>query len=278
MATNPAADSQPHPLAPLSVNRLTDTDYRLMVDAVADYAIFLLDPSGIVLSWNSGARKIKGYEAHEVVGRHFAMFYPPELIKRNWPEHELNMAREAGVFENEGWRLRKNGTRFWANIVITKISGLNGELRGFAKITTDLSERRRQDELLRLSEERFRLLVDGVQDYAIFMLDPSGHVVSWNAGAQKAKGYEASEIIGKHFSVFYPLDVAPGWPDQELQIALRDGRCEDVGWRIRKDGSRFWASVVITPVMDANGRHRGFAKVTRDLTERHRRSTGALHQ
>jgi PAS domain S-box-containing protein len=270
MATTPAKHSEPGNLAPLSTSSLNDADYRLMVDAVADYAIFFLDPSGIVLSWNTGARKIKGFEAHEVVGRHFAMFYPPELIDQNWPEHELAMARDVGVFEHDGWRLRKGGTRFWANIVITRISAPNGELRGFSKITKDLSERRRQEELLRLSEERFRLLVEGVHDYAIFMLDPSGHVMSWNAGAQKTKGYQASEIIGKHFSVFYPSDTVADWPDQELQIALRDGRFEDEGWRIRKDGSKFWANVVITALKDASGQHRGFAKVTRDLTERRR--------
>ncbi|MES2183162.1 MAG: PAS domain S-box protein [Pseudomonadota bacterium] len=252
---------------------LTDADYRLMVDAVTDYAIFHLDPDGIVLSWNAGAKKLKGYEAPEVIGRHFSVFYPQELLDRGWPAHELQVAREVGRFEDEGWRLRKDGTRFWANIIITRLTGPDGTLRGFSKITRDLSERRRQDELLRLSEERFRLMVEGVQDYAIYMLDPSGHIVSWNAGAQKTKGYTATEIIGQHFSVFYPEEVAAsGWPAEELRLALRDGRLEDEGWRVRKDGSRFWASVVITALHDASGRHRGFAKITRDLTDKKRTS------
>jgi PAS domain S-box-containing protein len=258
----------------LATALLRDVDYRLMVEAVADYAIFLMDPNGLVLSWNAGARQIKGYEADEVIGRHFSMFYPQELLERGWPEHELRTARLIGRFEDEDWRLRKDGTRFWANIIITRLDGPSGEFRGFSKITRDLTERRRQDEMLRMSEERFRLLVEGVKDYAIFMLDPGGHVVSWNAGARQTKGYEAPEIIGRHFSVFYPPEVvARGWPDEELRRARRDGRFEDEGWRVRKDGSRFWANVVITALHDAAGTLRGFAKVTRDLTERRRVSS-----
>ncbi|RZL90039.1 MAG: PAS domain S-box protein [Variovorax sp.] len=245
-----------------------------MIDAVTDYAIFLMDPNGVVLTWNAGAQRIKGYEAADVVGRHFSMFYPAEMLARGWPDHELKVARETGRFEDEGWRLRKDGTRFWANIIITRVNGPSGEFRGFSKITRDLSERRRQEEMLRMSEERFRLLVEGVEDYAIFMLDTSGHIVSWNAGAQKTKGYEASEIIGKHFSIFYPPDVAAsGWPEEELRIARREGRFEDEGWRLRKDGTRFWANVVITALKDAGGTHRGFAKVTRDLTDKRRVTT-----
>jgi PAS domain S-box-containing protein len=242
-----------------------------MVESVSDYSIIVLDPGGIVISWNGGARKLKGYDAEEAIGRHFSLFYPSELLEQDQPDRALATVRKAGHMEEEGWRLRKDGTRFWASVVITQMTGTNGEVRGFSMITRDLSERRRQDEMLRMSEERFRLLVEGVKDYAIFMLDPGGHIVSWNLGAQKNKGYEASEIIGQHFSVFYPPEVAAiGWPEQELRNALRDGRFEDEGWRIRKDGSRFWASVVITALHDATGRHRGFAKVTRDLTERRR--------
>jgi PAS domain S-box-containing protein len=257
--------------APLNQRSLTDADYRLMVDTVTGYAITVLDPGGIFISWNDGARKLHGYEPPEVLGRHFSLLYPSELIDQNRPEQELARARDEGYVEEEGWRLRKDGTRFWASVVLTRISGPDGDIRGYSIITRDLSERRRQDEMLRMSEERFRLLVEGVKDYAIFMLDPGGHIVSWNLGAQKNKGYEASEIIGQHFSKFYPPDVAAsGWPEQELRYALRDGRFEDEGWRIRKDGSRFWASVVITALHDATGKHRGFAKVTRDLTERRR--------
>ena len=118
-------------------------------------------------------------------------------------------------------------------------------------------------------EERFRLLVESVKDYAIFMLDPSGHVTTWNAGAERIKGYTAEEIIGKHFSIFYPPeDVAAGKCERELEVATREGRFEDEGWRVRKDGSRFWANVVITALRNPQGALIGFAKVTRDLTER----------
>jgi PAS domain S-box-containing protein len=258
---------------PLNLGVVTDADYRLMVESIADYAIFFLDPSGIILSWNEGAKQLKGYEPDEVIGRHYSIFYPPELLEKNWPAHELRVAAEKGRFEDEGWRLRKDGTRFWASIVVTRMTAPDGSLRGFSKITRDLTERQKQDDLLRASEERFRLIVDGVKDYAIFMLDPGGYIVSWNTGAKATKGYDAAEIIGRHFSVFYPPDVAAtGFPDKELEIAREVGRFEDEGWRVRKDGSRFWASVVITALFDASGRHRGFAKVTRDLTERRRAS------
>ncbi|WP_042581225.1 PAS domain-containing hybrid sensor histidine kinase/response regulator [Variovorax paradoxus] len=259
---------------PLNLGLIVDADYRLMIDSITDYAIFFLDPNGIVLSWNAGARQLQGYESHEVVGRHFSIFYPPELLEKNWPQHELDIAAATGQFQEEGWRLRKDGTRFWSSLVITRLTSPDGTLRGFSKITRDLSERQKHDDMLRASEERFRLIVDGVKDYAIFMLDPSGYIVSWNKGAKANKGYDAHEIIGKHFSVFYPPEVAAtGFPDTELRVAREVGRFEDEGWRVRKDGSRFWASVIITALFDETGRHRGFAKVTRDLTERRRVST-----
>ncbi|QSX78856.1 PAS domain S-box protein [Lysobacter solisilvae] len=253
-----------------SIPEEVDEDiYRLLVASVPDYAIFQLDPEGIIRTWNLGAQNIKGYRADEIIGRHFSVFYPEERIAEGWPQHELDMARATGRFEDG--RLRKDGTRFWANVLITRLEDERGVLRGFSKITRDLTARREHEELLRRSEERFRLIVDGVSDYAIFMLDPEGTVVSWNAGAERAKGYRADEIIGQHFSVFYPDEVVTaGWPARELELALRDGRLEDEGWRVRKDGSRFWASVVITSLRDDSGRHIGFAKVTRDLTEKRR--------
>ena len=263
-----AIDPIQHAVAKGPVTPVTDADFRLLVEAVTDYAIFLLDTEGRIRSWNEGARRLKGYEADEIIGRSFETFYPVDDIHRRFPQYELREAIRTGRFEDEGWRLRKDGSRFWASVVITALFDEDGTHRGFAKVTRDLTDRRRHEELLRQSEERFRLTVEGVRDYAIFMLDPDGRIVSWNLGAQINKGYTAEEIIGQHFSIFYPQDkLDEGWPEKELSEALRQGRFEDEDWRLRKDGTRFWANVVITPVYDAEGVHRGFAKVTRDLTD-----------
>jgi len=243
--------------------------FRRLVSSVRDYAIFALDPTGHIMTWNEGAQQIKGYEPSEIIGKHFSVFYPPERVAEGFPEYELRSAAATGRFEDEGWRLRKDGSRFWASVVITALRDDVGKLIGFAKVTRDLTERRAAEEELRLNEERFRLIVQTVRDYAIFMLDPSGYIATWNAGAERINGYEANEVIGKHFSIFYPPEDRewdkPAW---ELREATRDGRFEDEGVRVRKDGSRFWANVVITALRDADGRLVGFAKVTRDLTER----------
>jgi hypothetical protein len=246
-----------------------DQLYRLLVESVQDYAIFALDPHGFILSWNAGAQRFKGYTTEEALGKHFSVFYPRELIAEGFPEFELRTAANTGHFENEGWRIRKDGTRFWANVVITALRNGAGELVGFAKVTRDLTARREAEEALRESEESFRLLVDGVKDYAIFMLDPTGRVVTWNEGAQRIKGYRPREIIGQSFEKFYPdEDIANGKPARELEIAIRDGKYEEEGWRLRRDGTQLWASVLITALRNPAGELVGFAKVTRDLTER----------
>jgi PAS domain S-box-containing protein len=248
--------------------RESEERFRLLVEGVRDYAIFTLDTTGHVRSWNAGARQIKGYEAHEIIGSHFSRFYPPDAIARGWPDYELRVAAMEGRFEDEGWRLRKDGTRFWANVIITALRDARGELRGFSKITRDLSERRRHEEQLRRSEERFRLLVDGVRDYALYMLDVRGFVSSWNAGAERIEGYRADEIIGRHFSNFYsPQDIAADRPWRELATARERGRLEIEGWRLRKDGTSYWARVIITPLTDLQGQPYGFANLTQDLTQ-----------
>jgi PAS domain S-box-containing protein len=248
--------------------RRSEEHFQQLVAGVRDYAIFLLDQGGHVLTWNAGAERIKWFRAGDIIGQHFSRFYPKEAVSSGWPAHELKVAAATGRFEDEGWRVRKDGSRFWANVVITALRDDAGHVRGFLKITRDLTDRKQAEEKLRLSEERFRLLVEGVRDYAVFMLDPEGRVATWNPGARRMKGYTADEIIGQHFSRFYPKEaVERGWPQEELRRAAAEGRFEDEGWRVRKDGSRFWANVVISAVRDETGVLRGFAKVTRDLTQ-----------
>ncbi|AHG88320.1 PAS sensor protein [Gemmatirosa kalamazoonensis] len=251
--------------------------YRLLVESVRDYAIFALDPQGHVLSWNPGAERFKGYKAHEILGKHFSIFYPQEKIDERFPWKELEVAGREGRFEDEGWRVRKDGTQFWANVVITALRDATGQLVGFAKVTRDLTDRRRAEEALRVSEEHFRLLVEAVRDYGIIMLDPDGRIASWNEGAERVMGYTAAEIVGQPLATLYPAeDVAAGKPERELEIAARERRFEEEAWRLRKDGSRFWASVVVTPVENHEGALIGFAKVTRDLTERREAGERAL--
>jgi PAS domain S-box-containing protein len=249
---------------------LTDEGrYRMLVESITDYAIYMLDLDGRVTNWNAGARRFKGYTAAEIIGEHFSRFYLEEDRASGLPERALATAARAGTFEAEGWRVRKNGERFWAHVVIDPIHDADGVLVGYAKITRDLSERARAEESLRQSEEQFRRLVQSVTDYAIYMLDPNGHVASWNIGAERIKGYRPDEIIGKHFSRFYTdQDRAAGEPVRALETAIREGRYTREGWRVRKDGTHFRASVVIDPIRDDRGELIGFAKITRDVTER----------
>ncbi len=246
-----------------------DGRYRVLVDAITDYAIYMLDPGGHVSSWNTGANRFKGYTEEEILGQHFSRFYTPEDREAGLPRRALATAEAEGRFESEGWRVRKDGERFWAHVIIDAIRDPGGQLIGFAKITRDLSERKLAEEVLRRSEEQFRLLVEGVTDYAIYMLTPEGDVTSWNAGAQRIKGYEPTEIIGQHFSRFYTEeDRAAELPRVALETASTAGRFEKEGWRVRKDGTQFWASVIIDAIRDEGGALIGFAKVTRDVTEK----------
>lgn len=246
-----------------------ENTYRLLVDAIVDYAIAMLDIDGHISSWNSGAKRSTGYSADRIIGKHFACFYTDEDRLDGRPEKDLMTARAEGRFETEGWRVREDGALFWASVVIDPVRTDDGNLIGYAKVMRDLTERQRDKHRLRHSEEQFRRLVQSVEDYAIFMLDTQGLVSSWNSGAQRIKGYTDHEIIGQHFSTFYTLDDrAQRQPERALRVAAETGRFENEGWRLRKDGSSFWAHVVIDRILDDDGEHIGFAKVTRDITNK----------
>jgi PAS domain S-box-containing protein len=243
--------------------------FKLLVQSIVDYAIFMLDPNGFITSWNAGAERIKGYTAEEIIGKHFSTFYTEEDRAAGLPQKVLDTARKQGKFSGEGWRVRKDGSRFWASVVVDRISDENGKLIGFAKIARDMTEQREAQHALLEAERRFRIMVQGVTDYAIFMLDPEGRVANWNSGAQRIKGYTPEDIVGEHFSRFYtPEERDAGVPDRALETARKVGRYEAEGWRVRKDGTRFWASVVLDAIRDDDGNLVGFAKITRDMTEK----------
>ncbi|MHB2017349.1 MAG: PAS domain S-box protein [Candidatus Xenobia bacterium] len=244
-----------------------DVRFHALINAIKDYAIFMLDNDGRVVTWNEGAQRIKGYAPDEIIGKSFETFYTPEERAVGLPRRMLERARQDGRAEIEGWRVRKDGSRFWANVVITPLA----DGTGFVKVTRDLTERRLAEEALRQNEERFRLLIDGIRDYAILLLDRDGTIVSANIGTEQVHGYRVEELIGKNVSLFYtPEDVGNGRPRQLLDRALQQGRVEEEAWRVRKDGNSFYADVVMTPIADKDGRIVGFAKVTRDMTERMR--------
>jgi PAS domain S-box-containing protein len=248
--------------------RQSERRFRMLVEGVVDYAICMLEPDGVVSNWNTGAERLKGYTAEEIIGEHFSRFYTEEDRAAGLPGRVLEIAAREGRYEAEGWRVRKDGSRFWASVVVDAIRGPSGLLDGFAKVTRDVTERRAAQEALRQSERQLRLLIAAVTDYAIFMLDPRGVVVSWNAGAQRIKGYAAEEIVGQHFSRFYTeADRAAGVPARALRTAAEQERFEAEGWRVRKDGTTFFANVVLTAIREEGGLV-GFAKITRDITQR----------
>jgi PAS domain S-box-containing protein len=241
----------------------------VFIRSITDYAIYMLTPEGNVASWNAGAQRFKGYTPEEIIGKHFSLFYTDEDRATRLPWRALETAATTGKFEAEGWRVRKDGSRFWASVVLDPIRDEQGTLLGFAKITRDITEKKQGQDALRESEERFRMLVRGVSDYAIYMLSPSGEVTNWNAGARRIKGYEEHEILGLHFSSFYTEEEREhGVPQRALSEAAEKGRYEAEGWRVRKDGSRFFAHVVIDAIRNDAGELLGFAKITRDITER----------
>jgi PAS domain S-box-containing protein len=383
--------------------RISEESYRLLLDGVQDYAIFGVDPHGRVVSWNAGAERIEGYKADEIINQNFSRFFLQKDIDQHKPEEQLRIAATSGRSEVEQWRVRKDGSQFWANVVITATRNSSGELVGYSEISRDISERKateakyrglleaapdamvvvnhggeivllnvqaerqfgyHRDELLgqmvtniipegfaerliadgtrtaaealaqqigtgieltgrrkdgsdfpieimlsplesaegilvtaavrdiggrkqaeehlaqieggrrlvedalRESEESYRLLLDGIKDYSIFMMDPRGQIVSWNAGAERIKGYTADQIVGHNFSCFFPPeDIERGRPEEVLRTTAAYGRHEEQGMRVRKDGSRFLARVTFTALRDPNGHLRGFSEFSHDLSE-----------
>jgi PAS domain S-box-containing protein len=263
--------------------KASEERYHKMVGEVTNYAVISIDKAGKVLDWNKGAERIKGYKADEIIGKNFRLFYTKEDKEKKLPETLLKEASQKGSVLHEGWRVKKDGTRFWGSIAITALHDDKGEIFGFSKVTKDLTEKKIADdqlsnfadelmfsnEELRKSEERYHKMVSEVKDYAILMLNKKGIIQNWNAGAEFIKGYTANEAIGKSFEMFYTEeDQHNKLPIKLLDEASRVGRVAHEGWRVRKDGTRFWGYVVITALHDATGAIIGFSKVTRDLTER----------
>lgn len=250
--------------------RRREESFRLLVDNVHAYAIFMLDAKGRIRSWNTGAEHIEGYRASEIIGKHFACLYPKHDMESKKPQELLDLATLNGRSEDEGWRISKDGRRFWAHVTLTKVLDEAGTLIGFGNVTRDLTEQRRSQLALQRQQERFQLFVDAVHDHALFTLDPEGLISTWNVGAERLTGFKAWEIIGQHFSCFYQEDLTADKCGRELEIAARDGRFAGEGWRLRKDGSGFWASEVITAIKSDAGALVGFGVVRRDLTEKRR--------
>ena len=243
--------------------------YKRMIEEIQDYAIIMLDDQGYIQKWNKGAQKIKLYSEEEILGKHFSLFYLPEDQQSNLPQQLLDKAKNEGRTVHEGWRVRKDGTRFWGNVTITTIRDEDSQIIGFCKVTRDLTDKKIYEDKLRLSEERYHNMIAEVQDYAIIMLSSEGVIENWNAGAENIKGYSSDEIVGKKFEIFYTKeDRERGLPYQLLNIAKENGRSTHEGWRVRKDGTKFWGSITITALHNKEGTIIGYSKVTRDLTER----------
>ncbi|MBT2118679.1 PAS domain S-box protein [Dyella sp. LX-66] len=247
----------------------TQVSYELLVHSIVDYAIYMLDQDGRIASWNKGAERILGYGADEVIGQSAAIFYPAAERRANREEDALAVAARTGRHAEEGWRIRKNGHRFWAYVALDAIRDETGELIGYAKVLRDMSERRMAEEKLRESERRFRLFVNSVSDCAICMLNVEGLVTEWNRGVRRIAGFQAEDVMGRHCAAFFaPEEREAGVPERLLEQARTEGKAAAECWQVRGDGSRFQASVIVDAVHDQSNRLLGFALVMRDVTER----------
>ncbi len=241
-----------------------------LVESAPD-AVIVSDAEGRIVLANAEAERLLGYDRTELLGRDVEMLIPDRFRARHVQHRGAYLkdprTRPMGIGLNL-WARRRDGTEVPIDVSLSTIQGEQGPL--VTAFVRDITDRRATEAALRESEERFALLVSNVADHAIFMLDPNGNVLTWNSTAERIKGYSSEEILGRHFSVFYPpADVEARKPDSELATASEHGLFRGEGWRIRHDGSRFWADVSITPLWGEGGKLRGFAKVTRDSTERH---------
>jgi PAS domain S-box-containing protein len=244
--------------------------FRLLVEGVTDYAIYMLDPEGRVVTWNAGAERSKGYKAEEILGKNYSIFFLPEDAEAGEPARELAEAEREGQYQTEAWRMRKDGAKFWAIVTLTAIRDGQGELRGFAKVTRDMSAQKAAEEVLRSHNaqlESYRIIVENIDSYAIFTLDVEGRINSWSPGARNVVGYTAEEVMGREYSiVFTPEEIRAGKPLQEMEEAERNGSCVTESWRVRRDGARCWASGSLTAVRNETGKLTGFIRMARDMT------------
>ncbi|HSZ31756.1 MAG TPA: PAS domain S-box protein [Puia sp.] len=240
-----------------------------VLDEIKDYAIVLLDQVGTIESWNKGAEIMNGYRSEEITGKNFSVFYSAKDKAEKRPQHLLRLAAENSSAIDESWETRKDGSTFWGEVLITSIHDHEGNLIGFSRIVKDLTAVKQNQELIRAAEERYSKMLAEIQDYAIILLDKDGNIENWNLGAETIKGYASAEAIGKNFRIFYPReDQQNRLPEMLLETAVNNNSAYQEGWRVRKDGSKFWASVVITALHNANNEVIGFSKVTKDLTDK----------
>jgi len=245
--------------------------FQLLVEAVTDYAIYMLDPQGRVVTWNAGAERNKGYREEEVLGRNFSLFFLPEDAADGLPQRELAAAASEGRYAVDGWRRRKDGSRFWAQVTLTAMRGPAGELLGFAKVTRDMTAQKAAEEAIQSRNaqlEQNRIILENVSEYVIFSMDPQGRITSWNGGAERVSGAPAAEMLGQHYSTFFsPADVASGVPGQELADAALLGQLSVDGWRYTPRGVRIWSTCVLSAVRDQAGVLTGFVRVARVMTK-----------
>jgi PAS domain S-box-containing protein len=251
--------------------RKSEQHFRLLVESLQEYAMFMVSTDGVIESWNRGAQRVKGFRAEEIVGRHFSRFFPAAEVEAKVPERLVREADLRGLASYEGWLVRKGGETFWASMVLSAVEDEDGRLIGFSDVCRDLSQRKHTEEALRQSEERVRLLLESLQGYAVFMVSPDGIVASWPRGAERVKGFRREEVIGTRFSRFFsPAESDGDMADRLIERASREGRAEYEGWLLHKSGGAIWGSLTLSAVRDERGKLLGFSSVERDLTERMR--------